>query len=92
MDDFDDTTYRIDGRHLVNLGVNQVTVRNFITATTAVIVDSFSFVFVAYVDLIGDSYIIGVSVQCITCLVIRSTTGYVYDYYLSSSMRILLLY
>ena len=56
LDDIDNQILGSDVR--INLGaLNQ----NFITASVAVAVESFSFVFVAYTDRNGDSFTIGVS-------------------------------
>ena len=91
LDDFENENFRINGRYLVNLGRNQFSIiSNFITATTGVVVDSFSFVFVAYVDPNGDSYVIGVSVlSCYRSRLVKFA-NVLMSYVKSSSMQILL--
>ena len=60
LDEADNITHVVTGTQAVLL-VGQGDQQNFITAMTAAIMESFSFVFVAYTDPNGDSFIIGVS-------------------------------
>ena len=55
LDDFE--VIEFVGNFKVNFGFEN---SNFITASIAIIVESFSFVFVAFLDPSGDSFIIGV--------------------------------
>ena len=57
MDDFDNERTMLTGDFKINLGSQNL---NFITASVAVVVDSYSFIFVAFIDPSGDSFIIGV--------------------------------
>ena len=57
-----DDRQRLDGDFEVHVGqlpLRQVA-NNFITASVAVVVDSFSLVFIAYTDPNGDHFIVGV--------------------------------
>lgn len=56
LDDIESQTLGSDIR--IDLGASN---QNFITASVAVAVESFSFVFVAYTDTNGSSFTIGVS-------------------------------
>ena len=56
LDDFERVIF--NGEHKISLGSSQNP--NYITASVAVVVDSFSFIFVAFTELSGDSFIIGV--------------------------------
>ena len=51
----DDIDYQYHGKLQINLG------HSFITASVAVIVDSFSFIFVAFTNINGSSFVTGVS-------------------------------
>ena len=55
LDHFENLTYKAEPRASINLE------GNFITASAAVTMESFSLVFVAFLDENGDSFIIGVS-------------------------------
>ena len=55
LDHFENFTYKAEPRISINLR------GNFITASAAVTVESFSLVFVAFLDENGRSFIIGVS-------------------------------
>ena len=63
LDDIEDQGLSGDFRIHIGLfgnGTIGLPVNNFITASVAVVVESFSFVFVAFTDPNGDSFIIGV--------------------------------
>ena len=71
MDDVD-VTPRLTANRVVNLGLAtpdsvSVTEQNFISAMTAAVVETFSFVFVAFTDANRDNFIMGVS----ACLLIK---------------------
>ena len=59
LDDITNTTHGLTGNRPVFPGSGSA--QNFITAMTAAVVDSFSFIFIAFIDPNGNNLITGVS-------------------------------
>ena len=75
LDDVANLTHALSGNRPVFPGSGGV--QNFITAMTAAVADSFSFIFVAFIDPIGNNFVTGVSVLMLNDLLTNFINSFV---------------